>query len=119
MIKKIIRYIGKIFGIFLKSIWSTLKKGGHYFLILLVLIIASLFVFVGNVVLLILSVLGSLLILGLKGFAWITTKTLGITKDFGDKLGEYSEEFFQGIQDTFKKDKDELEEQLISIKLEI
>jgi len=55
----------------------------------------------------------------LKGFSWLTVKTLGLTKDFGENLGEWTEGFFEGISDVFAKEEQELEQQLIKIKIEM
>lgn len=118
LIRNFFRLIGKAIGFILHKIYNAGKKLFFYFVICILFLSGILIAFFGNVLLIGLTFISSLLILFLKGFAWLTAKTLGITKDFGNNLGDWTEGFFEGISDVFKKEEQELEEQLITIRLE-
>ena len=118
LLKSLFRSIGRLLGWFLYNTFVILKRLSRYILILLAVVILGILWLLGHVVLIFLTFLCSVFILFLKGFAWLTVKLLGITKDFGNKLGEYTECFFDGITDIFKKEKQELDSQLLTIKIE-
>jgi len=119
LIRNFFRLIGKIIGWTLEKIYNAIKKLFFYLVICLLFLSGILLTFFGNILLIVLTFICSLFILFLKGFSWLTVKTLGLTKDFGENLGEWTEGFFEGITDVFAKEEQELEQQLIKIKIEM
>lgn len=118
LVRNLFRLIGKVIGFILKKSYNAIKKLFFYFAICLFFLSGILLTFFGNVLLILLTFLCTLFVLSLKALSWITAKSLGFTKDFGKTLGEWTEGFFEGISDIFKKEEQELEEKLITIRIE-
>lgn len=118
MIKSVFRLFGKGIGVLLYNILLFLKRSFRYIVIFLAVIVLGILWLFGHIALILLTFGCSVFVLFLRGFAWLTVKLLGITKDFGEKLGEYTESFFDGITDVFKKEEQELNAQLLTIRIE-
>jgi hypothetical protein len=119
IIKRFFRFLGNCLGWSLRSLFHILKKSLRYIAIGLILIIGFIIWLGGNILLLVLEAFVGFCILFLKAFGWITVKLLGLTKDIGEKIGEFSDTFFEGVAEIFREEERELENQLVTIRLEL
>ncbi len=81
--------------------WGLIKWTG----ILLIVII-------GTILNAILTGVVAVMLLLLKGFAWITYKLMVGSKDFGMLVGSYTETFFDNVYDQFQDDEEAIKEQI-------
>jgi hypothetical protein len=110
--KRIARWFGRRFGWFLNIGWDGFKAFAKWIGILLLIIIGAILTFAGELVLLILGAILTIFIFLLKAFAYVTEKLMVTTKWFGSKLSDFTENFYDGITDIFKKEEELLNREI-------
>lgn len=119
MIRQIAGWLGRRVGWGLKSSWEIFKGIAKWFGFLLIVIIAAILTSLGQFVLLFLGALGALCLIFLKGFAWLTYRLMIGTRWLGSHVTTFTENFFQGVLDTFKQEEEFLSREIqLTIKLE-
>jgi len=81
---------------------SILKAIG----ILLLIIIAALLTFLGQLTLLALGGVVAVCIIFLKGFAWITYHLMVSAKWLGSHVQDFTENFYDGVMDVFTQEEE-------------
>lgn len=106
ILKRIAGWLGRRVGWGFRTGWEITRSILKGIAILCLIIIAAFLTFTGQLFLLFLGGIVALCVIFLKAFAWITFKLMEGTKWFGSHLQDFTENFYDGVMDTFTQEED-------------
>lgn len=111
-LKRLFGFFGRMLGTILRYLWNKGERILFWGLVGSVYLIGIILAILGNFLVLGLGAIAALLVYLLKGFAWFTYHFMCTTKWISGKVSEYTESFFDGISDVFKKEEEHLEREI-------
>ncbi len=114
-LKRLSRFAGRIVGRASELTLRGFFKGLFYVCIGLFLLLGIILAFLGNVIVVFLTFISTVCLYFLKGFSWLTEHLFLTTKWSGQKVGDYTDAFFDGIADVFQKENEKVEKEIKSV----
>jgi len=110
--KRVARGLGVIAGKILHSGWHGFWKLMFYLCVALCFFIGIILAFLGNVIVLLLGFILTLCLYFLKAFAWLTKNLMITTKIASEKVGAFTDYFFEGMTSVLKQEREYLEREI-------
>jgi hypothetical protein len=106
ILKRIGGWLGRRVGWGVRTTWEIIRSILKALGILILIIIAALLTFMGQLTLLILGGIVAVCLILLKGFAWITYHLMVSAKWLGSHVQDFTETFYDGVMDVFTQEEE-------------